>query len=777
MSQGSFIANRKERRSSVLTALIAGIGLALVTIRLLHLVGGPIATDDLWWHLRLGEEYTSHGPWLEADPLLYTAVEGAPAPHAWLFGVTVSAVERELGLHGLRLVHVAIVALIIGLACWIFWRESGMPAVAFLATSVFLLLTLDRLPRLRPDLFSIAAALLLYLLLLQRNEPPSWRRVAASVLLILIWANVHAAFAVGPLLLLAALCGLVVRLGLRRFAESRRPALSGNAGPCASEGHWLRAVATALLLGLLAALLNPRGVEQHLSFLSSASSPALWAVADDWSAFYPFSWSQSRLALGLGTCLTADLLLLGFLAAGLYALMHFLREPSASALRASDPMLFALGAAGFAATWISRRFLWMSVFPLLCVLRVLASVRDESFRRALAWACALACVGLALALPGVRPLGAFAPSRFRAYLEKPISERYPAEGVRFLAETKVSGHLFGRYSTGGFFGYWLAPSLRTLVNGTLNFPPEVFDDYFAVVNLRGVHPGESFRDVLERREVDFFFGVGIPGPKTRDAMRFYTTSDLEGEPGWILIHRGLDHAIYLRRAERNAENLRRVASYYAGEGITFDPKRGLDVGTLLRDRSDWAIRQRMLPENYDRLVSDSDHTEPEVRYAALDRLGSIHLLLGDYGAQLRFDRRAIELAPRREEPRRRLVYSLLRLGRGREALEAASELARISSRSADAAAFVRAAEAQLLVESGAPGDELSRRRSDAAKRLLRQLPVVPGFGYRAGLAPRLPLVRGDASDAKTGRSRSGSLTAPQPATVRLARFARRGGAG
>jgi hypothetical protein len=505
-------------------------------------------------------------------------------------------------------------------------------------------------------------------------------------------------------------------------------------------------VAAALVLGLLAALLNPRGIEQHLSFLSSASSSVIWEVADDWQAFHPFSWSQTRLTLSLGAWLTADLLLLCFLAAGLYALLRFLREPSASALRASDPMLFALGFASFAAILVSQRFLWMCVFPLLCVLRVLSSVRDESFRKALAWACALACISLALVFPGARPLSAFAPSRLLAYLQTPLSDRYPTEGVRFLAETRVSGNLFGRYSTGGFFGYWLAPSIRTFVNGTLNFPAEVVDDYLAVVNLRGVHPDEGFRDVLDRGEVDFFFGVGIPDQNPPGPMRFYTTADLEGEPGWILVHRSLDHAVYLRLAERNAENLRRIASYYAGEGIAFDPKRGLDIGALLQERPEWAIRHRMLPKNYRRLVSASRHAERTVRYRALDRLGTIHLLLGDHETQLRFDRQAIALAPGSEAPRRRQVYGLLRLGRGRDAFRAAARLARINPGNRAAAAFVRAAEAQMVVESSGQGDAVSRQETDDVKRLMRQLPVLPRFGYRSGLALQRPLLRSDAID-------------------------------
>ena len=33
----------------------------------------------MWWHLALGRAYAAQGPWLDADPLLYTAT-AAPAP-------------------------------------------------------------------------------------------------------------------------------------------------------------------------------------------------------------------------------------------------------------------------------------------------------------------------------------------------------------------------------------------------------------------------------------------------------------------------------------------------------------------------------------------------------------------------------------------------------------------------------------------------------------------------------------------------------------------------
>ena len=53
-------------------------------------------------------------------------------------------------------------------------------------------------------------------------------------------------------------------------------------------------LAAALLLGLFVALLNPRGVEQHLTFFSSTGNTAVWYVTDEWSHFYPFDFAANH---------------------------------------------------------------------------------------------------------------------------------------------------------------------------------------------------------------------------------------------------------------------------------------------------------------------------------------------------------------------------------------------------------------------------------------------------------------------------------------------------
>jgi hypothetical protein len=662
------------RRWTALPTVVAVGCLAVLAALVLYLAGGPILADDFWFHLKMGEVYATLGPWLASDPLLYTTEGDPPAPHEWLFGVGLYGLERVVGLWGLRVVHALAVVGIVALVYSALRRQSRSVGDAAFATSVFLVLAWLRLVQLRPDLVSIAATIALYRLLLEPDEPPSWIRVGSAVALLVVWVNFHSLFAVGLLLLVAALPALVVRALLARWA-------AGREAPQGDAAVWLRRLGAALALGLVATLLNPRGVQQHLSFVTSARAGVIWQVPDDWEHFNPFARGPFLGITDLLAWLVMDGVLVAFLLAGVVGLVRFLRRPSSAALRGVDPVFAALGVAGVSAALVSIRFLWLSVFPLLFILRALRAALADRPRTAtaVAWVVAAGGVALAVAFPRASafPLVAeFLPARVSAYVADPyVAHKYHVEGVRFLRETGVEGRLFNKYAVGGFLGYWLAPRLRTFVDG--RYPAGILKDYGAVSRQRGALPGESFLDVLERWRVDLFVGMGVPlGPGPDGILS--TTAHLEGAPGWMLVSRSVHHAIYLRVNERNRENLDRVAAYYAREGVPFDPARGLDVAAVLRARPDWAVAHEMLPASYASLVAARTDPDPAVRFRALDYLGLVCALLGLYPESVQFDREAVALAPDALAPRRRLVYTLLRLGRWDEARAALEAIGRIA---------------------------------------------------------------------------------------------------
>ena len=684
---------------------VAWLAPAALLCAVAYLAAAPILTDDLWFHLKAGETYAREGPWPAADPMLHTAHEAAPVQHEWLFGVAVHALASAVGLQGLRVVHLLAVLGIAAFAHSLFRRASASRSLAALATAVFLALSWWRLIQLRPDLPSIAAALATYRLLLEQGEPPSARRIAGFALLLAVWANLHSLFAIGPLLVAAALAGLALQAVLRRVAL-------GDPDWSAERARGVR-LAAALVLGLAASLANPRGAAQHLTFVTSSLHSGIWGVADEWLPFDPFAWGPFGLAESPLAWILTEALLAAFAGAAALAAWRLARRPSRETLARLDAPHLALGVAGLAAILVSIRFRWLCVFPLLFLLRA-APARG--------WAgpgAALCALAIAAAYPlwgGYRSAASLVPARPAEYLARVHApEKYHAEGVRFLARTGLRGNLYNSYWMGGFLGYWLAPGLRTFIDGRVeHYLPDVQEDASTIAARRVLPPEQSFLGVLDRRRVDVFFGVGLPPTRVGPWAGVYTAAHLEGRDDWVLVFRAVDQGIYLRRAGGEA-GLRAVESFYRSEGVPFDPARGLDVERVMAERPDWAERWRLLPRGYGRLRAEARGDGPEAQRAR-ETLASAYAAAGAYVSATEAAREAVRRDPRHAAARRILVYALLRSGRDDEALREASRLAALEPGDPRAGLVATVARSYRAIRQAADGR--------STETLLMQFPLL-----------------------------------------------------
>lgn len=682
---------------------VAVAAFAALAVCVLYMVAGPLLGNDVWWHLAHGRAYLESGPWLAVDPCLGTAQQG-PIPHDWGFAVAARVVELLAGLQGLRVVHALAAVGVVWLALGAFRREAGRTAPALLATAVFLVLSWYRLVQLRPQLMSMAGVLLLQRWLFAPTLP-SWRQVGASVALVVVWANVHAAFMVGPLLIVAALAGVSVRFAAAKLA---------NAGDAAGEQRRAVRLAAALGLGLVAALLNPRGWDQHLSYLASARTGAIQLVADEWARFSPFAHTNVAPAVSALTWVVTDALLGVFLGLSLVCAWRFLRRPSAARLEDGDPVRMALSLAALVAMLAAIRFLWLGIFPLVFLLHVGRHARRATGRAVLRLdlAAATGTAAIALAFPafgGLHDVAVLLPGTLRGWLaEAHTGHRFFTNGVRFLKETGVRGQLFHDYALGGYLCYELGPSLRTFVDGSMNYPDDVARDYGHMVLAKGTRPGETFDEALARRGVDVFFGFGVPvGGRAP-----YTTAALEGHPDWILVSRSWRHGIYLRRSPANRENLSRITAWYAAQGIDFDPERGFDPGRALLEHRAWADAWGLWPAGWSDLIGRAQ-TSSGTQVGALETLGLGFALVGAYPEQIANDRRAAALRPRAKAPRRRLIFGLLHQGRPLQALAQARDLVALDPDDPRSRVFARAV------------GQFSRARSpDARSAAIDALPLL-----------------------------------------------------
>jgi hypothetical protein len=701
-----------------LAAVIAVLACATMVAGLLYLAARPLDTSDLWWHLKLGETYAQVGPWPDGDPLLHTAHADAPVQHEWLFGVAVHSIRAAGGFHALRLAHGLAVAAILWLALALF-RNRGAPdrgALTCLALCTFVTLTWWRLFQLRPDLFSIAAVLLLTHALLATDTVPGRARVAAVTVLFAIWVNVHSLFAIGLLLLVAALLGRLLAALLARAKGLREPAEARLRA---------RRLAEALALGTLASLFNPRGIAQHLTFFTSSSESAIWLVKDEWTHFDPLRWGHyAGGSVSLAGMVAMDVLIASFAVGVGVAFTAFWRRPSLRALDRFAPERFGLALAAFVAIAISVRFFWLAVFPLGYLLALCRSAPRLAGSRATAVGIAATCVALLAAFSGASGFGRDASLTGR-YLARPYSlAGYTPLSVRFLRASGVRGRLFNSYEEGGFLGFWLAPKLRTFIDSrTEHYSQQVARDYVHINEQRGDTAEGSFLELLDRYEVDFFLGSGLPIQRLEAEYADYTTAHLEGAPGWIPVFRTREAAVYLRSDARNQRNRERIAAWYAREGVPFDAERGLDVATVIAARPDWAIAHGMLPLDYARLLEERSDADPALRFRALDALGACYLALGAYEAELAVDRQATALQPRARAPRRRRVFSLLRTGRSSRARIEARSLIALDPDDIASKMFLRAARRLAEAEPGY-SPEASRAVGELPAILLDEAPAL-----------------------------------------------------
>jgi tetratricopeptide (TPR) repeat protein len=657
------------RVHQLLPAALAHAACLAVAALLLLAAAQPLFAEDTWWHLGMGEAYAAHGPWLAADPFLFTA-SGPPAPAAWASDVALHGVLRACGFSGLRVAHALAVAAILALAWSALRRASDSALFASLGAALFGSLCAYRLFQLRPHLVSIAAALLLFRLLLEDGAPPARWRVATAVVLMAVWANAHGAFLLGPVLLASALLGLALAAPLRPRER-------------AGDRARARRLAAALGLGILATLANPAGASLHgLYFAAGGETPALELVADEWSPLHLLELPALGSLPSPLTWLGVWGLLLATPAAVLLQEWARRREGDHPSTPPVDPALAGAAVFSLLALLSALRLVWMAVFPLLLLGRAVRArgVLRHPPRPAPVWGGALAAVLLVPAFVRFGDWPMISQGIQRASWARPYHPaKHHAHAVWFLRDAGLEGRLWNDYLDGNFLGYWLAPRLRVFVNGSLNVPGEVMQARRALIEHRGLEAGESFDELLDRYGVDLFFGTGLPSVPPPPRRGPATTAHLEGDPGWIPVFRNLESAVYLRRNARNRANLERVADYYARAGVAFDPEHGFDAERVLRESPRWALAHALVPVGFQDLERAALSPDPARRRAARGRLARLLAALGLYERAEALDRGLLRASPRNLFAARRLVWSLLRQGRRSEALEAAQRLAAVAA--------------------------------------------------------------------------------------------------
>lgn len=528
-----------------------------------------IRSTDIFWHLAAGRWILEHRAVPATDPFRFTSGGAAWVDHEWLFQVLVRGVEALGGLDGLIVLRVVLVVSI----ALLLYRSARRASLSPGAGAVLAVLSLFGMrPRLilRPELLSFIALLVLMELLERRRTKgvswPLWGMFALTV----VWANVH-----GAVLLAPVVAGLFL-LGAW-WGEGR-------------SGMSLRRLVLVPALLLAAALMNPYGVRiLHVSLGIGKAMRDLPGInaewAPQWLAPQPYFFCAAASLAAFALVVRArggrldpafGLVALGFAVLALTAVRH--------------QALFFVAATPFAArTLAALRSGEESGRPVGRIAPVAAPIVGAAI---VWWTLSPPAEGV------LRPRqGAFTPG---FGIER---NRFPEGGADYLASHPRIGNVYNTFAHGGYLLWRLFPPRQVFHDGRMELVPGFLSE---IGEAR--RNGLAWQALMRRYDVDGALvrydehrrPVVAPGPDGELRLEGYRTSNA------LLFPRSLYALVYWDDAAMLLvrRTPQRRAWLAEEEYAVVDPE---DLEwTLAKAAEDAVFRERAIDEVDRRLREDGD---------------------------------------------------------------------------------------------------------------------------------------------------------------------------
>jgi hypothetical protein len=528
----------------------------------------PLFANDLWMHLRLGQDILASGiPRVETYS--YTAFGRPFVYHEWLSGVALHLVNRLGGTTALVLLQPAIVLLLAWILLAAAQRLGADPEISALLVGIGIYAASFRL-FLRPHLLALPLLAATLWLLLAFRDRGGWRIPAALMAVQIVWANTHGSFPSG--VALAALFGLgeTVR---RRTLSARTPSHGGSDRPPLAA--W--AALPAAMLG--ACFVNPYGWDLvRLAILHPIDPLFRERIFEYFPAFSapfratrPFLWYLAWLGLfalallgGVARRRLSPALLL--VSVAFLSLSLLMNRAIADFVVVSSPLI----AAGFSGPW-----------------RRLAGRLGRLSPIAAAAPLALMAVGtLAFGYPidagAIRRIG-FGAERFT-----------PKAPVAYLRRIGFRGNVFCSFPYGSYLAYRLAPGVKVVFDSrTIPYGADLYREF---------QESRSSLAGLEHHLARYRVDAALLAFRLDRAPEIHAR--LSQAPDWGLVHFDDESVLYLRDSPETSGALARDRLECASP-VRFDHE-----GIAAADAECWARDCRRL------LATDPDSALPRFLLAA-----------------------------------------------------------------------------------------------------------------------------------------------------------------
>jgi hypothetical protein len=394
----------------------------------------------------LGGRFISAHGFVTHDPFPTVAHGGTWLNQQWLSELAFFGVAGSLGQTGLTVIYALMLATPLALLLWLCRNKGAVMLIAIAAIYFPGVLTVIN-PRAAGFTVLAFSALVALIAIVWRTQPEGPRRplamagsVAGILALFAIWANLHAGFIAGLLLIALVTIGLAI---------DHRRGVPGTASP--------RLVITLGAIGVLAAVTvsvaSPLGAAIW-SYILSFRNSAIDHASQEW---------RSALSDPMATVYVTIV--------GAFALWMWLRTPKPRRVTA---LLVSAGFVVFA--MLSLRNL-VFVAPALAF-QIAWSAPDRA-AEALRLRLPIAATGSAAAAATLLWAAVLGPARADTYLRSPVVDYA-------LAHPPKNGRIV-TYAGVGSYMLWRSPRTAVALNGWLeHFSPQQLTDTYGV--LRGYTP-------------------------------------------------------------------------------------------------------------------------------------------------------------------------------------------------------------------------------------------------------------------------------------------------
>ncbi len=511
----------------------------------------PLNDPDIWWHLKTGHYIIEtreipkedHFSYTTPSPLQEEQVRGMRSQ--WLGQVIYAAADRVNGLAGVTMLrNFLIVFPMVVLFLWL--RHGGLGLVASAAVVLFpLMIQVFQVfySFERPQGLSFLLVLLLVMLLERlrsHSSGPGRARFDMSMALLpalmALWANIHAGFIVGVVIICIYFSAELLTLAWRRLRNS--PA--DRAQP----------VFFAICLAAIAAtVFNPNTFYLSYSYIEGLASKFFKDFSQTLTAgpgkegwvesvvleFKPLYYFYSELRY--------QWVMFYWIFTGLLFLSLFIKYWARRSIDLAE--LITVGFISFFANYYARGLMFsLTVLPFylgktMLELKLPPIKYREVFKVAVVALLIVSIGFLTFTYPG--RLGVLLrPSVTSTW----ISPWYPLGLAHFVEQTKIPGPMYNFYTWGGFLIWRLYPRYKVFVDG------RALDRNISYIADSILKTFPAWRGQLDAYNINF---IVIPVVFRESGHIIPLAPALVREPGWKLVYLRNNSAVFVRDVPQNQE--------------------------------------------------------------------------------------------------------------------------------------------------------------------------------------------------------------------------------